>query len=741
MTKALTICLAFFATMSIAQKAELLTNEEIWYSRTFSSDYVAGLNSMNDGRHYTVLEQKDNVQVINKYSYKTGTCVSTLVNGKNLFVDGQSRSPVTISSYSFNSDETKIIIATEEESIYRYSSKANYFLYDLKSGQFAPLSDPSKGKQRLATISPDGRKAAFVRKNNIFWVDLDTKVENQITKDGVVNEVINGATDWVYEEEFAVVQGFQWSPNSDKILFMRFDESQVREFNMALFQGGLYPSDNKFKYPKAGENNSYVTLHQFELVSGGTEEVPVPLANEGDFYIPRFGWTHNPNEVWYMAMNRLQNQKVIYKLNMSGLRAPQNPLRPIEIYREESKTYIEIGNDLNFLPSGNGFVLTSTRSGYNHIYRYDMNGKQLNQLTSGNWDVISIYGIDKKRNRVIFSSAKAGPTQQEVWATALKGKSKLLRLSPTGGWNDADFSTTFDYFINTHTTANDPGSISLHNAHGKVIKVLKDNAQLKANMANYAIQQKEFLTIPTDSGHTLNAWMIKPPGFQDSTAYPVLLTIYGGPGYNTVTDSWGGRNYLWHQLLAQEGYVVVSVDPRGTERRGSDFKHATYGQMGKLETEDMISTAKWLKEQPWIDGSRIGVQGWSYGGYMSSLCLMKGNEFFKSAIAVAPVTNWRYYDSIYTERYMGIPQKNPAGYDKNSPINFVSELKGSYLLVHGTADDNVHWQNTAEMINALVKKNKQFDLFIYPDRNHGIYGGTTRLHLYDKMTSFLRDNL
>jgi len=741
MRKTFTLCLAFLAITTIAQETKLLTNQEIWYSRTFSGDFVGGLNSMNDGEHYTVLEREDKNQVINKYAYKAGRKVATLVNSKDLFVNGQSRSPIRISSYSFNSDETKIIIASEEQPIYRHSSQANYFLYDLKSKQFAPLSDHSKGKQRLATISPDGTKAAFVRENNIFWVDLNTKTETQVTKDGVINQIINGATDWVYEEEFAIIQGFEWSPNSDKILFMRFDESQVKEFNMALYQGELYPSDYKFKYPKAGETNSYVTLHQFALTSGITTEIPVPLADEGDFYIPRFGWTHDPNEVWFMGMNRSQNKKVIYKLNTSIPGAPQSPLRPTEIYREESDTYIEVGDDLNFMSGGKGFMLTSTRSGYNHIYRYDMNGKQLGQLTGGNWDVISIYGVDEKRKRVLYSSAEASPTQQEIWAVPFNGRRKPLRLSPAGGWSNADFSTTYNYFINTHTTANDPGKITLHDADGKVIKVLKDNAQLKKNMSLYGLQTKEFLTIPTEGGHELNAWMIKPPGFESSKSYPVLMAIYGGPGHNTVTDSWGGRNYFWHQLLAQQGYIVVSVDPRGTERRGSAFKHATYGQMGKLETEDMISTAKWLKQQRWIDGGRIGVQGWSYGGYMSSLCLMKGNEHFKSAIAVAPVTNWRYYDTIYTERYMGIPQKNPEGYDKNSPINFVSELKGPYFLVHGTADDNVHWQNTAEMISALVGANKQFDQFIYPDKNHGIFGGTTRLHLYDKMTDFLKENL
>jgi dipeptidyl-peptidase-4 len=426
-------------------------------------------------------------------------------------------------------------------------------------------------------------------------------------------------------------------------------------------------------------------------------------------------------------------------MELPALRQVQTPLRGKEIYREESDSYIEVGDDLHFLEGGKGFILTTTVGGFNHIYRYDMDGRLIGQLTEGNWDVIAIVGVDEQRKRIIYTSAESKPTEQEIWSIGLNGRGKRL-ISPAGGWNDADFSNTFSYFINTFSTANDPGEITLRGPFGEKIKTLKDNATLKENLAKYPIQPLEFFVI--DAGtHVLNAWMIKPVGFESREQYPVLMTIYGGPGHNTVTDSWGGRTGLWHQMLAQDGYIVISVDPRGTERRGSQFKHATYGQMGKLETEDMITTAKWLKDQPWVDGDRIGVQGWSYGGYMSSLCLMKGHEHFKSAIAVAPVTNWRFYDSIYTERYMGLPQDNAEGYDDNSPINYVSSLTGPYLLVHGTADDNVHWQNSAEMINTLVKENKDFDLHIYPDRNHGIYGGITRLHLFNKMTDFLRENL
>lgn len=730
---------SYAQTDAQAAEKKKLTDQEIWYSRTFSGDYVGGLASMNDGEHYSVLDQSDKGQRIDKYAYRTGNKVGTIL-GPEAFVPAGAKEAIQISSYSFNSDESKVILATDEESIYRYSTKGNYYLYDLETKKLVPLTDHTKGKQTLATISPDGKRAAFVRNNNIFWVDLSNMEEAQVTFDGAQNSIINGTTDWVYEEEFAIIQGFKWSEDGRKILFLRFDESQVREFNMAIYARDLYPSEYRFKYPKAGETNSTVSLHVHSILNQRTEQVPIPIADEGEFYIPRFGWTEETNTAWYMVMNRLQNKKLIYKVEIPLNRGPQMGLKPREIYREQSKTYIEVGDDLSFLSKNKGFVLTSTRSGFNHIYHYDMSGKLIRTLTKGNWDVISIDGVDEKRKRILYTSAEAGPSKQEIYQVGLSGKGKR-RLSPAGGWNSADFSKTYNYFINSSSSANDPGKISLYDANGKLINVLKDNSTLKNNLAEYDLQPKEFMTITAPAGHTLDAWMIKPQGFQSRERYPVLFAIYGGPGHNTVTDSWGGRNYLWHQQLAQEGYIVVSVDPRGTERKGSAFKHATYGQMGKLETEDMVAMANWLKKQPWVDPDRIGIQGWSYGGYMSSLCLMKANDVFKCAIAVAPVTNWRFYDTIYTERYMGIPQDNPDGYDKNSPINYVADLKGPYFLVHGTADDNVHWQNTAEMISALVRENKHFEQFIYPDRNHGIYGGTTRWHLFSQMTEFLKENL
>jgi dipeptidyl-peptidase-4 len=408
-----------------------------------------------------------------------------------------------------------------------------------------------------------------------------------------------------------------------------------------------------------------------------------------------------------------------------------------EVYRETSKTYVDVTDDLHFLSNGSGFVLTHEQSGWNHVYFVPMSGKP-RALTSGNWDVVGVAGIDEKNKRVVFTAAKTAPEDQDVWSVGLDGK-KLL--SPAGGCNDAEFSTGFQYFINSRSTANTVPVITLHDGQGVLVKELKNNSRLQESLATYGAVKKEFFQFTTEGGITLRGWMMKPTSIDVGKKYPVFMTQYSGPNSNEVLDKFDGRDLLWHSLLAQKGYVVVCVDPRGTGHRGHDFRHITYGQLGKYETEDQIAAAKWVGQQPWADKDRIGIQGWSYGGYMSSLCITKGADVFKAAIAVAPVSNWRYYDSIYTERFMGLPKDNANGYDDNSPINHVEKLKGNYLLIHGLADDNVHYQNAAELTLALVKANKPFDQFVYPDKNHGIYGGNTRLHLFEMMTNWLVENL
>ena len=722
------LSLFFLLSFTITEAQKQLTNTDIWYSPTFSMDYVGGFRSMKDGLHYSSLENTASGSAIVMYSYTTGEKVSVLMEESNL-PEG-----VSIDDYSFSADENKILIASGQESIYRHSTKADYYIYEKGSREGKALTDVSMGKTRLAEFSPDGSKVAFVRENDLYVIDLATGSEKRITEDGRMNNVINGATDWVYEEEFSFDKGYYWSPDSKYIAFYRFVESKVKEFQMAMYHGQLYPSPYTFKYPKAGEANSEVTIHIYTLTAGTTQKVDL---GSQEHYVPRIKWTPTEGQLCISKMNRHQSQLDLLIADMRSARGPV--ITPTDIYTEKSKTYIEVSDDLIFINNGRQFLLTSDKDGYNHIYLHDINGTPIKQVTSGKWDVIEFFGYDEATKRLFYSSSEEGAIEKNVYSIDLKGSKK--RLSPKKGTNDVEFSAGYKNYIIFHSDANNPYDITLYNDKGKEVRTLVDNEKLKKTMASFDFQPKEFFTFKTERGDMLNGWTIKPKNMDPAKKYPVLVAIYGGPGHNTVTNSFDGRSLYWHQLLAQKGYIVVSVDPRGTYYRGRDFKNSTYLQLGKLETEDMISTAKYLGELPYVDKERIGIQGWSFGGYLTSSCMTKGADYFKAGIAVAPVTNWRFYDTIYTERFMQSPEENPEGYDDNSPINHVDLLRGPYLLVHGSADDNVHYQNTMEMIDALVKANKDFDLFIYPDKNHGIYGGTTRLHLFEKMTKFLEENL
>jgi dipeptidyl-peptidase 4 len=716
------------------QSKKDLSLQEIWASRTFLPETVSGVRSMEDGIHYTTLERgKDGVASINQYAYSTGKFIKSLVKSSDLIPDG-SKTPLVIDEYDFNKGESKILLATDKEPIYRHSSKSIYYIYDLKTNKLELLSSD---KQMFASFSPKQNRVAFVRDNNLFIKDIDSGKEIQITQDGVNNKIINGAADWVYEEEFSFDKAFFWSPDASMISFYRFDESRVKEFLMPTY-GTLYPEEYRFKYPKAGEENSIVTIHVFDIASGNTREVNT--GTEKDIYIPRVQWTADPSVLSVQRLNRHQNKMEVLLCNVKG-ETQGGTLASSVIYTESSTTYIDGSDDkLFFLDDKQHFIWISDKDGYNHIYLFDLAGNQKKQITSGNWDLTEYLGINEKNKTVYYISAEESPLRRSLYSIKTDGTGKR-KLSDKEGFNSVHFSNGFRYYINEYSNANTPVFISLNDASGKQIRVLKDNLSLKNTLNNYKISPKEFFTFTTSEGVELNAWMIKPADFDNSKRYPVFMTIYGGPGSQTVKDQWEGHNYLWHQLMAQKGYIVVSVDNRGTGARGADFKKATYMQLGKLETIDLIESARYIGTLPYVDKNRIGIQGWSYGGYMSSLCITKGADVFKAAIAVAPVTNWRFYDTIYTERYMRTPQENPDGYDTNSPINHVDKLKGKYLIVHGTADDNVHFQNMVEMVNALVKNNKHYEGYFYPDRNHGIYGGVTRLHLFTKMTDFLLENL
>tara|TARA_R110002096_G_scaffold136909_7_gene289844 strand:+ start:26007 stop:28244 length:2238 start_codon:yes stop_codon:yes gene_type:complete len=710
--------------VSVEIEKKKISLSDIWKTYEFNPESVRGLRSMNDGLHYTVLERGEKGNQLVKYNYKSGKKMATLIDATDLKFNGET---ISMDDYQFSADEKKVLIANEVEAIYRRSSKAYYYVYDLKSKKLEQLYDGEK--QLYADFSPQGNKVAFVVNNNLFYKDFATNKTIQITTDGEKNKIINGASDWVYEEELELSKAFEWSPDGEKIAFYRFDENAVKQWNMKMYDG-LYPSDYQFKYPKAGEENAKVSIKIYQLKAAKTIDVKLNQAYE---YLTSIKWTKNSNQLAVMSSNRHQNELKINRVNAEDGSSKV-------IHTEKSDTYIEMPFEVHFSEDQNYFLILSEKSGFKHLYLYNIDGSLKNQLTKGNWEVTEFYGMDEKNKVLYYQSAERSPIDRNIYSIDFNGKNKK-EISSKTGTNSAVFSKSFAYFINYHTRANDPYYISLQNNSGKEIRVLKDNEALKKKLETYEISPKTFFSFKTSEGVELNGWMIKPADFNPNQQYPVFLTIYGGPGSQTVTNSWGGANYFWHQHLAQRGYIVVSVDNRGTGARGADFKKITYKQLGKYETMDQIETAKYLASLDYVDGARIGVQGWSYGGYMSSLCILKGAAYFKAAIAVAPVTNWRFYDSIYTERYMQTPQENEEGYDDNSPINHVEKLEGKYLLVHGMADDNVHLQNTTEMINALVKADKQFDLFVYPNRNHGIYGGNTRYHLYQKMTDFIESNL
>jgi len=740
MKKLIIVPLLFILSLNVSAQSKALTNETIWKDYAFYNESVSGVRSMNDGENYTSLvsDPKSGMTTIKKFPYNSESQPESIIDLSALiFVGSEGKKRIKINDYQFNADETKILLATEQESIYRHSTKAYYYVYDIETKKIAELSESSKGKQRLAQFAPFGNKVAFVRENNIFITDLDEKQEIQITSGGKMNEMIFGATDWVYEEEFSFDNGLYWSPDGRKIAYYYFDESKVKQFQLAMYDG-LYPSQYEFKYPKAGEDNSVVQVFVYELSSKRTSAFDTGI--DTDIYLPRIKWTNDPDVLMVTRMNRLQNKLELMIGDFDETRPNNTGVRTKVIYSEESETYIDITDNLIFLSDNKSFLWSSEKDGYNHLYRINLKDGSSSQLTSGKWDVTELVGVDEENKLIYYLSAEESPMERDLFTIKLNGSSKK-KISTRKGQNEVAFSKGFKYYINYHSDANSPYYITLNNSTGEELKTLKDNQRVKDAMNTYGFAQKEFIKIKTEEGIELNAYMIKPKEFKETHQHPVFMHVYGGPGINTVHDAWGGQNFAWFQLLTQKGYIVVSVDARGTGYRGRDFKHCTYLQLGKYETEDQIAAAKWLGDLPYVDKNRIGIFGWSYGGYMSSLCITKGVGVFKSAIAVAPVTNWRYYDNIYTERFMRTPQENGENYDVNSPINHIAELQGNYLLVHGSADDNVHYQNTMEMINALVNANKQFDLFIYPNKNHGIYGGNTRLHLYNKMTNFILDNL
>jgi len=715
---------------SLGLRAQQLTLDDVVLRRTYGQKAVYGLASLNDGLNYTTLENMG--KEIVKYSYKTGEKVATLLDISALKND----SLKSVSDYQFSSDESKVLLMTDRKPIYRRSFTANYFVYNFVTKELSRLSNG--GEQQLATFSPDGERIAFVRKNNLFVKSLRFGTERQITNDGEFNKIINGAPDWVYEEEFEFNRGFEWSPDSKQLAYMKFNEEQVPIYHMPMYKGlapehkenKLYPGEYSFKYPKAGEKNSIVQIWVYDIKSG--HNVQMDTGKETDNYLPKISWTNAGTDLGIFRMNRLQN-----KLELLFANPYTGDSRLI--YTEKNSRYIETDflDNFQFLEDNKNFVVLSEQNGFKHLYLYDLSGVKVRQLTEGNYDVIKFYGYDPVKKFFYYQAASVVPMQREVFGISLD-KKKKVELSIQSGTNNVDFSKGYKYYINTFSNISTPNLVTLHDISGKQIRVLEDNSALKEKLAKMQLPRKEFFKFKTSEGIELNGWMIKPEPFDPAVIYPVLMTQYSGPNSQQVLDIF---SVSWDTYIAQQGYIMVCVDPRGTGARGEEFRKCTYGQMGNLESNDQVEAARWLSKQSYVDAKKIGIWGWSYGGFISALTLCKGGDVIRAAIAVAPVISHYFYDSVYTERYMGLPSQNPEGYDQNSPIALVKGIKGKLLLVAGTADDNVHYQNSIEFAEALVQAGVQFRMMSYNNRNHGIRGGNTTKHLYTMFDEFLKENL
>ncbi len=636
----------------------------------------------------------------------------------------------------FNPTNSSIAILKKgTEPIYRRSSKSFVYLYDDAAKKVIKLSDE---KVLHPSFSPDGSKIAFVKDNNLVLYDVATKSARNITTDGKWNYIINGNCDWVYEEEFEFSQAYQWSPKGNYLAYYRFDETKVKEYNMTMYDD-KHNKDYRYKYPKAGDENSKVEIHIYDVANNKTAKAQY---EQGDIYIPRIKWTQDDNTLVVYWMNRHQNDLKLLATNAQT--GASNTL-----YEEKNKYFVEVNDDWWWLKDGKNFLFTSEMDGFRHLYLYGLDGKSKTQVTKGNYEVTEVNGVDEANKRIYFTMAYPRPMDRNLFVTDFAGK-KTYQLTQGEGWNRIEFNDAFTQFYAFRSDINTPQIVTHNeivvdkkkNISAKLIKTVNESAKQKAKIEEYGYGKAEFIKVPNSKGDTLNGWMLKPANFDPTKKYPVLFCNYGGPGSQQVANRFGAVS-SWHQMLAQKGFIVVSVDNTGTGFRGEEFKKKTYLQLGKFEIEDQIDAAKWMGKMPFVDNNNIGHWGWSYGGFMSALAITKGNEVFSAAVSVAPVTSWRYYDNIYTERYMRTPQENASGYDDNSPINHTDKIKGKYLIIHGTADDNVHFQNATQMISALVKSNIDFESAYYPNKNHGIGGmmDNTTFHLWSKMTNWILENM
>lgn len=720
--------------LSLGIQAQKVTLQDVAQG-TYRAQNIYGLKPMLDGEHYTQISS-DHKRIV-KYSFKTGKEVEAIFD----VTKARDCNFKTFDDYILSPDEKLILIQTETKPIYRNSFTAVYYIYNVKNNTLEPLSN--NGPQQVPLFSPDGNQIAFVRNNNIFLVKLlFGNSESQVTKDGEYNKVLNGIPDWVYEEEFSFNRAFDFSADSKMIAYIRFDESQVPMFSFPWYKGmapakedyATYPGKYEYKYPKAGETNSTVTVHTYDIKSHVTRQMDLPLDKDG--YIPRIKFTSDPEKLAIMTLNRHQNRFDLYLAN------PRSATCKVAI-RDEAEQYIkeqEYGS-IAFYP--NHIVLMSERDGYNHLYLYTIAGNLVRQITKGNFEVTDFLGYDEANGTTYYASNEGSPLRTAIYKIDSKGKK--TKLSTKEGTNNALFSKNFAYFINTYSSKDTPTEITLNDSKGRELVTLLDNKQLKSQLTHLNMPTKEFFTFKTSQGVELNGWMMKPANFDPNKKYPVIMHQYSGPGSQQVLDKWGigsfGDGGMFEAYMCDKGYIMVCVDGRGTGGRGATFEKCTYLFLGVKESEDQVETARYLGTLPYVDGSRIGIWGWSFGGYNTLMSMSDGSGAFKAGVAIAAPSDWRFYDTVYTERFMRTPKENGDGYNAGSAISRASKLQGKLLLIHGTADDNVHYQNAAEYSEALVQANKQFDMQVYTNRNHSIFGGNTRNHLMNRVANFFLENL
>ncbi|MBS4029758.1 MAG: S9 family peptidase [Ignavibacteriales bacterium] len=712
------------------QRTKEYTIEDIFSSPSFQGKSIRGMQWIENGKAYSFLETDTSTKRTNVMRYDVESGKKTvLIDGMKLKLANDT-SAFNIQNYFWSKDEQQIIF-TGTLVARAVKSGGNFYLYTIKSGEFIQVTNTMEEQVNIQ-FSPNSKMIGFVRANNIFVYDIATKTETQLTFDGA-EHIINGHFDWVYEEEFSIINGWEFSPDGKYIAYWQLDENRVPEFPINDFLP-THQNVSQMRYPKAGDKNSIVKIGVVEIATKQNKwlDFGEPMDSTQDTYISRMQWTGKPNELSFQKLNRLQNKLELYFADVTTGKSKI-------VLTEESKTWVESENsNPHFLKNGNGFLWTSERDGYNHIYFYDMNGKLIRQLTKGKWDVASVSAVDEKNELVYFTAGNPTPMEKQLFSVELDG-SEPKRISESKGNHGINFSPDRKYFVDSYSDANTPTKIALRKSNGKLVRMIEENP-LKA-FDEYPYSQKEFFTFKTSDGVELNGWMIKPHNFDAAKKYPVFMNVYGGPGSQTVTDAWGGRDVWWYQMLAQKGYMIVSVDNRGTGFRGKDFKSITYKNLGKWEANDQVEAAKYLGTLPYVDKSRIGIWGWSYGGYMTLMALEAGQDVFKAGISVAPVTHWKFYDTIYTERFMQTPQLNPDGYKESAPSEHAEKIKSNLLLVHGTGDDNVHWQNSVTMADAMIKNNVQFQTMFYPNRMHGIGDKAARLHLYTMFTKFLMEKL